>query len=284
MNKILHDLSGKIEQSAIRVLLIITEITERLHLDFILVGATARDILIEHLHKIKAPRMTKDIDIAVCVASWKEYDTLAEALLADGKFLKHAQKQRFVFEGTLIDIIPFGDISGRNNRISWPPEHETVFSTIGFIDVFNNSITFRLNRDPVLDIQAPTIPGLAIVKLLAWNDGYPDRQKDAEDLFFIMRAYQNAGIEDRLYGQEAILLEEERFDNERAGIRLLGRDMAKISNRETADEIKRILDLETGLDSKYRLVHQMRDNIHDADFILFILEKLKQGFSEGTSS
>lgn len=236
----------------------------------------------EHLHNIKAPRMTRDIDIAVCVASWKEYDTLSEALLADGEFHKHIQKQRFVFEDTFVDIIPFGDISDRTNRISWPPEHETVFSTIGFIDVFKNSIIFRLNRDPVLDIRMPTIPGLAIMKLLGWNGGYPDRQKDAEDFLFIMRRYQDTGIEERLYGQEAILLEEEGFDNERAGIRLLGRDMARISKKETADEIKRILDSETGSNCKYRLVRQISVNSGNAGEAMSLLEKLKQGFEEGT--
>jgi len=278
----LYDLSGKIESSIIRVLKNIAEISEKLNLDFVLVGATARDILMEHLHNIKAPRMTRDIDIAVCVASWKEYDTLSEALLADGEFHKHIQKQRFVFEDTFVDIIPFGDISDRTNRISWPPEHETVFSTIGFIDVFKNSIIFRLNRDPVLDIRMPTIPGLAIMKLLGWNGGYPDRQKDAEDFLFIMRRYQDTGIEERLYGQEAILLEEEGFDNERAGIRLLGRDMARISKKETADEIKRILDSETGSNCKYRLVRQISVNSGNAGEAMSLLEKLKQGFEEGT--
>ena len=120
------------------------------------------------------------------------------------------------------------------------------------------------------------------MKLLAWNEAYPNRQKDAEDLYFIMRNYQHAGIEDRLYEEEVSMLLEEEFDNERAGIRLLGRDMAKISNSDTAKAVLKIIALETGEDSPYRLVSQMASNNYDScDDIMVFLEKLKQGFIEG---
>jgi predicted nucleotidyltransferase len=283
MNRMSNDLSGKIESVSVRALLELTKIAGELNLDFFMIGATARDIVMEHFYNIKAPRMTKDIDIAVCVADWEEYKALTDALLATGKFIKGDQKQRYDFEGAFIDIIPFGEISGRDNRISWPPEYETSLSTVGFMDVYRNSMTFRLNQEPLLEIKLPTIPGMAIMKILAWNDGYPARPKDAEDLLFFMRGYQNAGIEDRLYEQEAGLLEEEEFDNERAGIRLLGRDMAKISNADTAKSILDILALETDEDSRYKLVSQMAGVFENADVVMSFLEKLKQGFSEGLS-
>ena len=281
MNKTLLNLSGKIDPSVINALLEITKIAVKLNLAFFIVGATARDIVMEYVHNIKAPRMTKDIDIAVCVANWSEYKALTDELVATGEFLKLTQKRRYGFDGVLIDIIPFGDISRPDNKIRWPPYYDIVMSTIGFDDVYETAIIFRLNNDPGLDIKVPTIPGLAILKLIAWNEAYPIRKKDAEDLLFIMRAYQHAGIEDRLYDQETRLLMEEEFDNERSGIRLLGRDMARISNADTANTIKEILDLETGKKSNYRLVSQMGNISDDPDNIMFILEKLKQGFIEG---
>jgi predicted nucleotidyltransferase len=280
----LYDLSGKIDSSVINALLEIAKIAIKLNLDFFIAGATARDIVMEYIHKIKAPRMTKDIDIAVCVANWGEYKAFTDELLATGRFLKQAQKQRYIFESTFIDIIPFGDISGPDNKISWPPYHDTIMSTIGFNDNYENAMTFRLNDEPVLDTKVATIPGLAIMKLLSWNEAFPNREKDAEDLLFIMRKYQYAGIEDRLYIQEISLLEEEEFDNERAGIRLLGRDMARISNADTAIAIEEILGLETGENSKDRLFNQMGRNFDNPDYLLSILEKLKQGFIEGLGS
>jgi len=280
MNNMLYDLSGMIESSLISALLEIKKIADGLKVDFLVVGATARDIIMQHYYKIKSPRMTKDIDIAVCVANWEEYKALTDALLATGEFLKGTLIQRYNFKGTFIDIIPFGDISGRDNTISWPPDHETIMCTVGFMDVYKNSITFRLNSDPVLEIKLASIPGLAIMKLLAWSDD-PNRQKDAADLLFIMHNYQYAGIEERLYVKETSLLQEEEFDNEQAGIRLLGRDMARISNSDTAKALMDILVSETGEDSPYKLVSQMASNSDRFDANMFLLEKLKQGFVEG---
>ena len=39
-------------------------------IDILLVGATARDLLLFHAHGIKAARGTEDIDLAFAVASW----------------------------------------------------------------------------------------------------------------------------------------------------------------------------------------------------------------------
>jgi predicted nucleotidyltransferase len=284
MKSMFYDLSGKIESSIISALSEIQRVAGGLNLDFLVVGATARDLVMEHLYSVGAPRMTKDIDIAVCVAHWDEYKALIDALLAAGKLTKRPPKQSYDFGGTMIDIFPFGDVAGENNAISWPPEHDTMMSTVGFMEAYLHSMTLRLSREPVLDIRVPTIPGLALMKILAWNEAYPNRPKDAEDLLFFMRSYQYAGIEDRLYEQEAGLLEDEEFDNELASIRLLGRDMAKMSNPDTARAIMGILNSETGSDSRYGLLSQMASFSDNTEDILFRLEKLKQGFIEGLGS
>jgi len=51
----------------------------------------------------------------------------------------------------------------------------------------------------------------------------------------------DAGNFERLYDQEQDLLLAERFDTRVAGIRLLGRDMAKMADHETAEVVRRIL-------------------------------------------
>jgi len=280
MNEILNDLSGKIDPSLIRVLSEIKAITEELKIDFFIIGATARDIVIQHFHGIRAPRMTRDIDIAVCLADWNEYSNLTEILLSKGVFRKGNQKQRYIYKDTVIDIIPFGKIAGPANEIRWPPDNDIIMRTIGFTDVYDSSITIRLGSNPPLDVKLASIPGLAVLKLLAWREK-PSRDKDAEDLLFIMHNYQNTGVQDRLYEDEPILLEEEKFDIERAGIRLLGRDMAKLSNGETAEVLMDILISETDEDGSYKLVFQMSGHSDRFEAIMLLLRKLKQGFIEG---
>jgi predicted nucleotidyltransferase len=75
-----------------------------------------------------------------------------------------------------------------------------------------------------------SLPGLAIMKLISRKDKYMDRRRDAEDLLLIMKKHEEARNAERLYGEDLPLLQEEGFDAKLAGARLLGRDIAKISD------------------------------------------------------
>lgn len=285
MSNILFDISGKkIDPSTINALYEVKKVADSLEIPFFVVGATARDFILEHCYNIKSSRMTMDIDLGVRVADWDEFNKLSKALLATGKFFKDRDKQRFLFDDVRVGIIPFGRITGENKKISRPPEHEIFMSVLGFEEAYKYSITVRLRSTPELDINLPTLPGLALMKVISWKDEYPQRKKDAEDLLFIMDNYETAGNEERLYGQELSLLEEEGFDTRLAGIRLLGRDMAKISDSETLERVKEILESETGDQSRYRLVEDMvRGDFMSGDKfdeIFHKVEKLKEGISE----
>lgn len=280
MNNILHNISGKIEPFFVDALSELKKVADSLDIPFFIVGATARDFILEHCYNVKSPRMTKDIDLGVKVPDWNKFTILSDALLANGKFLKAKEKQRYIYKNVLIDIVPFGDIAGKEKKIKWPPEDEIVMSILGFEEAYRNAVTIRLNNDPILDIKVPTIPGLAIMKLISWHENYPERKKDAEDFLFLIKNYEYAEIEDRLYEKEISLLEDENFDNQFAGIRLLGKDMVKISTPETLKKIKEILDNETGVKTNYRLITHIVSIHDDFDKVFSFLNKLKQGILE----
>ncbi|MDV5120919.1 MAG: hypothetical protein R2549_02510 [Candidatus Scalindua sp.] len=105
-------------------------------------------------------------------------------------------------------------------------------------------------------------------------------KEGAEDLLFIMEKYVDVIDQNDLYDKEATLLEEEGFDNQIACIRLLGRDMAKISNTDTLNKIKEILSSETDEQSQYRLIPNFVNVRNDFEKVLSLLNKLKQGILE----
>lgn len=280
MSNISFDISGKIKTSYIDALLAIKEIADHLNIPFFIIGATARDFLMDYSYNIKAPRMTTDIDLGVRVPDWEKFKALTDTMLADSKFTKDKENQRYIYNDILIDIVPFGDISDENKNVKWPPEHEIILSTLGFDEAYEVSVLFRLSSDPLLEVKVPTIPGLTIMKLISWNEKYPDRTKDAEDLLFIMENYVDVIDQNNLYVKEATLLEEEDFDNQIACIRLLGRNIAKISNTDTLNKIKEILSSETAEQSHYRLINNMVNVHNDFEKVLFLLNKLKQGILE----
>jgi len=287
MKNILFDISGKIEKiglNKVNALYEVKKVADSLKIPFFIVGASARDFILEHCYNIKSPRMTEDIDLGVEVADWDEFNRLSGVLLSTGKFSKTPEKQRLLFRDVYIDIVPFGPIAGKDKKISWPPEHEISMSILGFEEAYEYSITVRLSSKPELDIKFPTLSGLALMKIISWKEMYPDRKTDAEDLLFIMKNYEVAGNEERLYSQALSLLEEEDFDTRLAGIRLLGMDIAKISDPQTLKAVKEILEGETGEQSRYRLVEDMVSGISmysdQFDEILNYVEKLKEGISE----
>ena len=285
MSSILFNLSGKIDQHTVEALSIVKKVADSLNIPFFVVGASARDYILKHCYGIEPPRMTRDIDLGVEVASWEQFNQLKESLIATGKFSPGKKEpQRFLFDSVIVDIVPFGPIADKDKRISWPPEHEIFMSMLGFKEAYEYSITVRLSSDPELDIKLPTLPGLALMKVISWKEKYPERKRDAEDLLLIMQKYEYAGNFDRLYAEEQDLLQEEIFDTRLAGIRLLGRDMARIADPDTLRTVKTILDSETGERPRYRLVADMiRSSLmFDANFehILLQVEKLRQGIVE----
>jgi len=284
MTNISFNLSGKLDSSLVEVLGEVNQVATALGIRFFVVGAMARDIVLELCHAIRPARGTRDLDIGVEVAGWEDFQRLSDGLLATGKFNATREPQAFRAGAFRVDIVPFGGISKDEKKISWPPAHEVFMSTMGFEEAYASAMTLRLSDQPVLDVKVPTIPGLALMKVISWDDRYPERPKDAEDLLFLMDHYAEAGNEDRLFERENEILETEGFDFTMAGIRLLGRDMAAIANDKTGAAVVSILDIEIGEQDQYRLVTDMIKGarmFNEFNETLEKLKKLAEGFKEG---
>lgn len=281
MNESLLDLSGKTDRYTIKLFEIIAEVAESFNVHFFVVGAMARDIILSQGYGIGTGRATQDIDLGVQVSDWDSYERLREGLIATGKFRRDKkQAQRLVYMKSYpMDIIPFGAIAEPDDCLSWPPEHDARMSTLGFEEAYHNSITVRMRVNPALDIQFVSLPGLALLKIISWNENQLRNSKDAYDLLLIMHTYLDAGNQERLWNEEGDLVGED-FDYVRAGSRLLGRDIAKILSPNTKEVVIRILEQETGEQLQYKLIEAMMNrSAESSDFeeALQLLEDLKAG-------
>jgi predicted nucleotidyltransferase len=283
MKKKLIDLSEKIDKQRVDSIETISRVANSLQIPFFLIGATARDILFA-AHNIPAYRVTLDLDIGVKVPDWEKFNKLKKGLVETDKFMTAREEQRLKYKDRIdIDIIPFGAISDKNRLIEWPSQ-ETVMHVHGFEETYKHAEIARLRSKPVLDIKLASLPGLSAMKMLSWKEKYPERQKDATDLFLIIRHYSEAGNFERIPDEMPELLNSDDFDYVRAGARLLGRDMAKILNPATKKEMLDILEKETGEQDRYRLIEDMirSDMGKTSDFysILNFLEELRLGILE----
>ena len=242
MKNILIDLSGKINKTSVSILKEIEEVSIRIDIPFFIVGATARDIILEHQFNIRPRRATIDIDIGVLIDGWDKFETLKDRLVHSGKFRLSRQKQRLIYEDHFpVDIIPFGMIANEDGSITWPPDHEIRMSTAGFQECFRHAVSVKLSSNPELVVKVITLAGLALLKLISWDDNPKRRSKDASDLFLIIRHYLDAGNLDRLFEEEFDLIEEGSYDYDLASAHLLGRDVRNISNPTTKTKLIEIL-------------------------------------------
>lgn len=101
-------------------------------IECMIVGATARDILLTHVFGIPARRATYDVDFAVAVENWDQFEQLKSRLSARKGFEPcERMKQRLYYRdhendygdhGYPIDLVPFGGIAHNTNEIVWPPD------------------------------------------------------------------------------------------------------------------------------------------------------------------
>lgn len=280
------DISNKLAKPIVDALIEVSHATEQLGLPFFVVGATARDIVFSAMFDVRTTRASLDVDLGLRVDNWEGYARLLNTLTKDGAYVKsQKQMQRLTSKsGVLVDMIPFGKIEKPAGAISWPPHHDIVMKTIGFEEGFQHSTVVTIAYEPVVRIRVCTPASFAIMKLVAWQDKYPERGKDAIDLLFLLRKYIYAGNENRLYAEDRDLHEVEQFDYETASARLLGRDVRKISSGETLEAVLEILEKETRETSQFRLLGDMVGIERSEDGVskknLTLLKQFKNGIQE----
>lgn len=76
----------------------LSKVMNDLQLDVYVVGALARDIAMEILEMPPSRRRTSDIDVAIALKDWSQFELLSENLLKNN-FVKGKPKQRFYYKG-----------------------------------------------------------------------------------------------------------------------------------------------------------------------------------------
>lgn len=110
----------------------------QLGLEPLLVGATARDLLLVHVFEQPVRRATLDVDFAVALASWEQFEALKLELISGHGFQDEPrQKQRLIYggegegKGMTIDLVPFGGLQMDDNTVAWPPDMDVLMTVTG---------------------------------------------------------------------------------------------------------------------------------------------------------
>lgn len=212
-----------------------------LKIQFFVIGATARDIVME-IHNEKSGRLTHDLDIAIAINNWAQYAEVEKGIITLEHFEKDPnQKQRFIYkENFQLDIVPFGNIMKENDKIFWPPDEQIAMSVLGFPEVRDELIQVQIDEE--FEINIISLAGIFVLKIVAWRDRHNKGNKDADDIGFILINYLGIYEEKALEKYDEIY-ETDDFSTITAGAKLLGDDLYDILkiNSKTKVAITQIL-------------------------------------------
>lgn len=258
----------------------VSNVASELGVPFFIVGATARNLVLQYGCGIRIRRATRDIDIGVRVASHDQFESLKSALTATGDFTQEAARQRMLFRKTVqVDLIPFGAILDVEKNVVWPDGEGKELSLIGFEEAYRNALKVKVSSDPLVEVMVASATGQVLMKILAWDERRPGT-KDAIDLGVLIRTYLDVGNDLRLYEKHQDLMDTEDFDYQVAGAHLLGRDLARICEPETRQRVLSILQRELKDDGDLPLVVQSADSSPQIGRTLEFWRAIRQELAE----
>lgn len=210
--------------------------------DFFVCGATARDVLLTHVHKIDTGRATQDFDLGVMVRDLAQFQSLRTKLLESAQFKPDIDIHRLRF-GTvavdlLVDLIPFGGVERADRQVDLPPGDMSI-NTLGYREAVSSVINVLLPGN--VRARIVSLPMQTVLKLVAWGDMNPKRgNKDAQDFRMIAWNYE------RVVGTARItdypeLFDRPDFDVNRAGAWVLGFDAGQQIVAEGSELYDRLL-------------------------------------------
>nr|WP_315253462.1 nucleotidyl transferase AbiEii/AbiGii toxin family protein [uncultured Duganella sp.] len=239
-----------IDPITVEILRAVAGAAEAEQIAHMLVGATARDLLLTHVFGLAVQRATHDVDFAVAVKDWDQFEALRARLVAQGTFNDGGgAKQRLHYQGVdglydyHLDLVPFGEIAQGTSQVAWPPDLKTVMNIAGYDEVLAAAESVEVA--PGFVQKVVSIAGLAILKIVAWSDRGRANPKDALDLIFLMDSYAAAGNLDRIYNDDQ-LIAAGGHDPDNAGAYLLGQDIRHLASASTLDVLKKIIDDDFG--------------------------------------
>ncbi|MGB3369862.1 MAG: hypothetical protein WBD41_16120 [Rhodococcus sp. (in: high G+C Gram-positive bacteria)] len=227
---------------ATKILDEVTRLVSPLKVRYLVVGATARNIQSVGLMNEVPDRATKDVDIAIAIDNWKDYDRISRVLPRKG-----IHQHKFEVLGAEVDVVPFGEIEDENREICWPGG-ATRMNVVGYREARESAMAVTMPSGS--RISVPSIAAQAVLKLMAWNDRRMYTSKDAVDLRSIITWYSEGPFETELFDRHRSILDIYEWETVSAGAHRLGEDMANLlSHRHAYQMVLDVLENQATMDT-----------------------------------
>lgn len=233
---------------------------------YFVIGAIARDIQMK-IHQEEPARKTMDIDFAFAIDNWEDFEYLSKEIESLSNFEKDKnQAQRFIYSKIFhVDIVPYGNIAQRDDKIFWPPDESFAMSVLGFEEAQKEALTIQLDD---LNIKVASLPGIFLLKLTAWKDRHLENNKDADDIGFILTNYLNINVQRAVNNFYKEVYDMPEHTTAKGGAVIMGIDLRKLlkDNLKALESFKEIIKTELNLDVQSLLFNQVIETNQNLKF------------------
>ena len=234
------------------------------------------------INHIAPRRTTADIDFAVLINDKGTYEQL-KAYLASKEGFVTSKENAFVLikHGIEVDLLPFGAIEDENAKVSITGSGFTSVDVPGFKEVYKSGLP-KLELEDGHTFKFCTLPGIVLLKLLAWDDRPEARRDDIKDISDIMNHFFDM-YDEEIWRNHLDALTDETADIKHIAARVMGREMKRIAheNKILFLRICRILETNTEDSEKSSMAIIMREYFENTvEDNVRLLQQLKRGFTE----
>lgn len=223
------------EKSILKILEALERGFVKFDIDYYLVGAVAREVWMRGLKDITPRRATSDIDFGILIKDNAHFAALKDYLIRKEGFRGYKENAYVLIapDHRQIDILPFGEIE-KEGKVAVKGTGMTTLFLDGMKEVFEEGVP-EVSFEEKITFKVCTLPGIVLLKLIAYDDRPEIRRDDLIDIADILFHFFN--IYDELIWNKHNDLFEDDVSLEKISSRVLGREMGKILKRN--DKLKK---------------------------------------------
>jgi predicted nucleotidyltransferase len=254
----------------------IDQIMKEHNVPYYLIGANA--IALELLKQgVKPSRGTKDIDFAIMISNLTEYENISQALVSNGY---NQVKAPWTFYSpkynVAIDVLPFGEIEDYHTQKF--NERHTDLHVLGFKEVLEEAVPIPIEEKIV---NIPPLPGMILLKVVAWSDRPEERENDLSDVLKIIQHYFDLAF-DEIVESHNDIFPDDHFDQKIIAAEVLGRKAKHFlkKSEKLSERIHQVLKSNLQDASKSQIAKEWARKLEsNIEYAYKILDAFKKGIT-----
>ena len=184
-----------------------------------------------------------------------------------------------------MDLLPFGAIEDEDGKVTIEGTGYTTVDVPGFHEVYEEGLP-ELELAGMHTFKFCTLPGIVVLKLIAWDDRPEARRDDIKDISDILHHFFDM-YDEVIWTEHHDLFADETAELKHIAAKVMGREMRKIAQRNERlfERIEGILHSNTADAASSSMAKIMIEYFNNtAEDNVILLNHLREGFNENTTA